>query len=110
MHNIANWQTEVAQASYGRPVVVLFHADTCAPCQRMKPVVARLADELGFLLLGLDCGALAPALRDVVRVAGVRNVPSLRVYKDGAMLPPLPPGPKDEEALRSYLAAAGVPA
>jgi thioredoxin 1 len=85
--------------------VVMFHAKWCGPCQGMKPVVHDLSEELGFKLIGVDAGEH----RTIAAAHGVRNVPTLIVFKDGQATERAVGG-KTPEQLRSWLAAAGVPA
>lgn len=63
------------------PVVVDFHADWCAPCRMMAPILDELAhDRLGELLvLKLDTDR-SPA---VPQEFGIRGIPTMIVFKGG---------------------------
>jgi putative thioredoxin len=81
MHNTTEKKffDDVLRPSYQKPVVVMFHASWCSPCQAMKPVIERLAAEYGFTLVGVDGGEE----RDLAAYEGVRGVPALLIYKGG---------------------------
>lgn len=96
----------VTEASHRAPVVVMFHASWCAPCQAMKPIINALAAEQGFMLAGIDAGEN----RALAGLYGVRSVPAVLVLKDDAIVGAPALGAKSIDQLRSYLAAAGVPA
>jgi len=87
-------------------VVVMFHASWCGPCKTMKPLIERLAGEQGFALVGVDAGEN----RALAAEYGVRSVPAVLVFKNGDVTCTPLWGGHAEERLRSYLAAAGVPA
>ena len=59
--------------------LVLVTASWCSACQPYKPVVQRVASELGLALQVLDCE------EDLVQVAGlgVCSLPTLILYKNG---------------------------
>jgi putative thioredoxin len=106
MHNTHNtaFFDDVLKASYAEPVVVMFHASWCGPCKSMKPLVERLATDIGFTLVGVDAGAE----RELATSESVRAVPTLIVYKDGKAVGSPSAGGKTETALRTFLATAGV--
>jgi putative thioredoxin len=99
------FQNDVIDASGTEPVVVMFHASWCGPCRGMKPLVDALAAEQGFKLVGVDAGEN----RDLAAQYNVRAVPTLAVFKDGALVTAVAGG-LTIDRLRSFLAAAGVPA
>jgi thioredoxin-like negative regulator of GroEL len=103
MHNTTpeNFAADVGAGT----TVVMFHASWCGPCKGMKPLVEALAAELGFRLIGVDAGEH----RTLASVHGVRGVPTLTVFRDGAAQASVSGGQTDAR-LRSFLAAAGVPA
>jgi len=106
MHNTddAKFMDDVLKRSYGAPVVVMFHSPTCGPCASMKPMIERLATELGFLLVGVD----ASRNRGLVTSESVRAVPTMMIYKNGKQHGSSLAGAKTEPVVRSYLHAHGV--
>ena len=65
------------------PVLVDFHAEWCAPCQAMAPVIADLAQryrgQVDVLKVDVD---RSPSL---ARRYGVRGIPTLMLFKDGSL-------------------------
>jgi thioredoxin-like negative regulator of GroEL len=87
--------------------VVLFHSATCAPCQRTKPLLKLIQQDMAFQIGSVDCGTLPG--RGVAAVAGIRAVPTLAVIKGGTLGERWACAGATEDQLRSWLAAAGVP-
>ena len=66
------------------PVLVDFYADWCAPCKLIAPVVDELARRhTGRLLVAKVDSDRAP---DVSNRMGIRGIPTLIVFRDGAEL------------------------
>jgi len=67
-----------------RPVVVDFWAEWCAPCHRLAPVVERLAAAYeGRVTVGKVNVDDDPEL---VRAHDIRSVPSLLLFREGAVV------------------------
>ena len=67
-----------------RPVVVDFWAEWCAPCHRLAPVVERLAAAFdGRVTVGKVNVDDEP---DLARAHDIRAVPSLLVFRGGAVV------------------------
>lgn len=75
----ATFLDDVLMASYKEPVVVLFSSPTCAPCQRVKPLLEELSQLLDFRLCIIDAGANYRT----TNLESVRSVPSILVYSKG---------------------------
>lgn len=97
---------DVVKPSYVAPVIVMVHAAWCGPCKSMKPLVERLAAELGFVLVGIDGGVE----RELAAGEGVRAVPTLFSYKDGKYGGFMLSGGQTEAKLREFLTKCGAPA
>ena len=74
-----SFDAEVLHAD--RPVLVDFHAEWCAPCQAMAPVIADLAQRyrgrVDVLKVDVD---RSPSL---ARRYGVRGIPTLMLFSNG---------------------------
>jgi putative thioredoxin len=77
----ANYERKVLQASHGKPVVVDFWAEWCAPCLSLAPALERVIDELeGQVLLA------KVEVDDNMRLAGhyrLRGFPTVILFVDG---------------------------
>ena len=74
-----NFEAEVLKSD--KPVLVDFYADWCGPCKMMAPLVEQLAEELAEeAVIGKlnvdDC-------EDIAMKYGVRNIPTLILFKNG---------------------------
>lgn len=79
--NSANFMAEVAEKSYEKPVLVDFFAQWCGPCQLLKPMLEKLAQEHDFVLAKVDIDR-SPDLANTYRIEGV---PDVRVVMQGKM-------------------------
>lgn len=78
---VQNFETDVLEASFQRPVLIDFWADWCAPCRMLMPVLAKLAEEYRgkFLLAKVD----TEAERELAAQFGIRSLPTVMLLKDG---------------------------
>lgn len=76
-----NFDTDVLDASYQRPVLVDFWADWCAPCRMLMPILAKLAEAYGgrFLLAKVN----TDEERELAAQFGIRSLPTVQLFKDG---------------------------
>lgn len=99
----SDFQKEVLNQSSTEPVIVMVHAPWCGPCRSIKPIVKRLADSLGFALVGIDGGAE----RELAATINVRAVPTMIAFRHGKEASRI--SPNTEKQICDFLQAAGIP-
>lgn len=79
--NTTNFETEVLSAT--QPVMVKFTAEWCAPCKSFEPVLEKVADEMEekakVVRLDIDDNS------DIASKYGVKSIPTLIVFENGAV-------------------------
>ncbi|NJL47366.1 MAG: tetratricopeptide repeat protein [Leptolyngbyaceae cyanobacterium SM2_5_2] len=75
----ANFETEVLVQSFEQPVLVDFYATWCGPCQILKPMLDKLAQEYDITVAKVDIDQ-NPDLAKAFRVEGV---PDVRIVSQG---------------------------
>lgn len=75
----ANFEDEVTAS--GLPTLVDFHADWCAPCRMMAPVIDELADE--YAGKAKVCKLDTDAHRDAPTRFGISGIPTLILFSGG---------------------------
>jgi putative thioredoxin len=97
---IDNFETAVLQASQEVPVVVDFWAPWCQPCQTLKPMLEKLAEEYGgrFLLAMIN----SDENPEIARQFGVRSIPTVKVVFQGRIVNEFT-GALPESELRAFL-------
>ncbi len=98
----AHFEQQVVEASKQQPVLVDFWADWCQPCKTLIPLLINLSNEYkgAFILAKVN----ADEQQELVAAAGVRNLPSVKLFKDGVMVDEFT-GAKPEAELRQFLDA-----
>ena len=71
----------VVEASMHQPVLVDFWATWCQPCQVLKPVLEKLADDYQgkFLLAKVD----TEEAQQLAMQLGIRSIPTVKLFKNG---------------------------
>jgi putative thioredoxin len=79
-----NFQKEVIEKSYKKPVLVDFWAEWCAPCKMIGPVLEKLAEEQKdtWELVKLD----TDNNQDIAAEYGIRGIPNVKLFKDGKVI------------------------
>ncbi len=62
-------------------VLVDFMASWCGPCKAIAPILKSISEELDILIIKLDVDKNV----DLSSNVGIRNVPTLKLYKDGSL-------------------------
>ena len=77
-----NFDAEVLQSA--TPVLVDFWAEWCGPCRMAGPVLDKIAEEYADRLK--VCKINVDDQRDTAVKAGVQNIPTINIYKDGEVV------------------------
>jgi putative thioredoxin len=75
----SNFETEVMQKSHEKPVLVDFFATWCGPCQMLKPMLEKLAQEYDFVLAKVDIDQNP----ELASTYGVEGVPDVKIVMAG---------------------------
>lgn len=97
--NQTNFDAEVIEKSHEKPVIVDFFAQWCGPCQMLKPVLEKLAQEYDFVLAKVDIDQNP----DLAHTYGVEGVPDVKVAVNGKVTDGFV-GMLPEPKLREFLA------
>lgn len=78
-----NFDEDVIQTSHRKPVLVDFWAPWCGPCRILSPTLEKLAKESRgrWRLVKIN----ADSYPDLVRRYGVRGIPAVKLFVDGAV-------------------------
>lgn len=95
-----NFETAILQASTEVPIVVDFWAPWCQPCQTLKPMLEKLAEEYGgrFRLAKVN----ADEQPEITQQFGVRNLPTVKVVSAGRIVDEFT-GALPEAELRAFI-------
>lgn len=67
-----------------KPVLIYFWASWCQPCKMVKPIIESISEEniekMDFFKVDADANP------DIVQRFGVNSIPTMLVFKDGAVV------------------------
>ncbi len=105
--SLEDFQAKVLQPSLEVPVVVDFWAPWCQPCQTLKPMLEKLAEEYkGRFLLAKVNSDENP---EIAQHFGVRSIPSVKVIYQGQLVDEFN-GALPESQVREFLDRIALPA
>lgn len=73
--------------------IIKFHADWCGPCKILAPRAEEIAAQLGVTLESVDIEANP----DLAKQYGVRSIPYMVAFKDGAVVDTMVGAKKDSD-------------
>lgn len=96
----AHFQQQVIELSKQQPILVDFWADWCQPCKVLIPLLHKLSNDYKgeFLLAKVN----ADEQSEIVTTAGVRNLPTVKLYINGDVVDEFT-GAKSEAELIQFL-------
>ena len=79
----ASFDKDVIQQSMKTPVLVDFWAPWCGPCQMMKPLLEKLADEFKgkFILAKVN----VEENQKTAEAYDIMSIPDVKLFKDGSI-------------------------
>lgn len=79
-----NFNDEVIDASFKKPVIVDFWASWCAPCRVLGPVIEKIAEEQQdtWTLVKVD----TEANQEISTQYGIRSIPSVKMFYEGKIV------------------------
>jgi putative thioredoxin len=95
-----NFQKEVIEKSFDKPVLVDFWAEWCAPCSIIGPVLEKLAEENkdNWILVKVD----TDKNQEFAMKYGVRGIPNVKLFKNGEVINEFT-GALPEPAIKEWL-------
>ena len=99
-YEIKDFQKDVIEKSYDRPVLVDFWAEWCGPCKMIGPILEKLAEE------NKDNWELAKVDTDknqeIAMRYGVRGIPNVKLFRNGKVINEFT-GALPEPAIKDWL-------
>ena len=99
-YEVRDFQNEVIEKSFDKPVLVDFWAEWCAPCRMIGPILEKLAEE------NKDSWELAKVDTDknqeVAVRYGVRGIPNVKLFRNGEVINEFT-GALPEPAIKDWL-------
>ena len=105
--SLEDFETKVLQPAMTVPVVIDFWAPWCQPCQTLKPMLEKLAEEFKgrFLLAKIN----SDENPEIAQHFGVRSIPSVKVLYQNQLVDEFA-GALPESQVRAFLERIALPA
>ena len=99
-YEVKDFQIEVIEKSYDKPVLVDFWAEWCAPCKILGPVIEKLAkeNEENWDLVKVD----TDKNQKVAMKYGIRGIPNIKLFRNGEVINEFT-GALPESAIKDWL-------
>ena len=99
-HEVKDFQKDVIDKSFDKPVLVDFWAEWCAPCRMIGPVLEKLAEENkgNWELVKVD----TDNNQQVAMKYGVRGIPNVKLFRNGEVINEFT-GALPEQAIKEWL-------
>jgi putative thioredoxin len=100
MPEVKDFQKDVIEKSYDKPVLVDFWAEWCAPCRMLGPIIEKLAvenrDDWELIKVDTDKN------QQVATKYGVRGIPNVKLFRNGEVINEFT-GALPEPAIKEWL-------
>jgi len=100
MPEVKDFQKDVIEKSYDKPVLVDFWAEWCAPCRMIGPILEKLAsenkDNWEFVKVDTDKN------QQIATMYGVRGIPNVKLFRNGEVINEFT-GALPEPAIKEWL-------
>jgi putative thioredoxin len=99
-HEITNFQKDVVEKSFEKPVLVDFWAEWCAPCRMIGPILEKLAEKNkeDWELAKVD----TDKNQEIAMRYGVRGIPNVKLFRNGEVINEFT-GALPESAIKDWL-------
>jgi putative thioredoxin len=99
-YEVTNFQKDVIEKSFDKPVLVDFWAEWCAPCRMIGPILEKLAEENNesWELAKVD----TDKNQEIASKYGVRGIPNVKLFRNGEVINEFT-GALPEPAIKEWL-------
>ncbi|MCL4279079.1 MAG: thioredoxin, partial [Ignavibacteriaceae bacterium] len=99
-YEVIDFQKDVLEKSYEKPVLVDFWAEWCQPCRLIGPILEKLADEnkSDWELVKVD----TDNNQEIALRYGVRGIPNVKIFRNGEVINEFT-GALPESAIKDWL-------